>query len=73
MWPDGLTNFGLKNILGIECAYPEERVPFGLVLYMHTHTCKNEDECSQIWSGLTNYALYQELKERKKDKKIIII
>ena len=39
----------------IECPYPEEQVSFCLVLYMHTHIRKNQEECGQIWSGSTHY------------------
>ena len=47
VWPDDLTHFGLKNILCLECAYSEEQVSFCLVLYKHTHVCKNQEECGQ--------------------------
>ena len=79
MWPDYLTHFGLKNILCIECAYSEEQVSFCLVLYMHTHMRKDQEECGQMWSGSTHYALLSGIEriggrgkrmERKKLRKI---
>ena len=77
---DGPTNFGLKNILFIECAYSELQVSFCLVLYMHTHIHKNQEECGQMWSGSTHYALLsgierieegrgKKIKKTKKNKK----
>ena len=40
-----------KFILCIECAYFEEQVSFCLILHMHTHIRKNQEEWSQMWSG----------------------
>ena len=73
VWPDGPTHFGLKTVLCLECACPEEQISFCLVLYMHTHIRKNQ-ECGQMWSGSIHYGLISGIERteegrRKKIKK----
>ena len=44
-----------------------------LFLYMHTHIRENQDECGQMWSGWTHYALLsgiEKTEERREREKI---
>ena len=70
VWPDGTTHFGLKISFAWKVSILKSKFHFVLFFYVHTHIRDNQEECYQMWSGLTHYALfyYQELKEQMKEK-----